>query len=83
MENEVIGSHYVALTVKGEPTPKQAEAMIRTALRKRGKRPWQAMEIDLYPGGRGSLILARPSEWARVYISDWALRFLMDKIGGE
>jgi hypothetical protein len=41
------------------------------------------MEIDLYPGGRGSLILARPSEWARVYISDWALRFLMDKIGGE
>jgi hypothetical protein len=83
MDNEVIGSHYVALTVNGEPTPEQAEAMIRTALEKSGETPWRAMEIDLYPSGRGSLILARPSEWTRVYIADWALRFLMDKFGGE
>jgi len=80
---DVIGPRFVALTAAGEPTPEQAEALIRAALAERGEAPWDAMEIDLYPGSGSSLILARPAAGTRVYIADWAMRFLMKGLEGE
>jgi hypothetical protein len=81
--NPVAGPRCVALTVAGEPTPEQAETLVRAALSIRGEPVWGSMQIDLFPGNGGSLILARPGEAMKVYIADWAMRFLAGGDGGE
>jgi hypothetical protein len=74
--DSVAGPRCVALTVAGEPTPEQAETLVRAALSIRGEPVWRSMQIDLFPGSGRSLILARPGGETRVYIADWALRFM-------
>ena len=77
MEETVVSSGYVAMLVPGEPTRPQAEKMVRAALRTHGEAPWEAMRIDLYPGGGASLVIARPAAvMTSVYIDERALEFL-------
>jgi hypothetical protein len=71
------------MTVAGDPTPEQAETLVRAVLSLRGEPVWSSMQIDLFPGSGQSLILARPGDETRVYIADWALRFLSDGEAGE
>jgi hypothetical protein len=74
----MIGPGCVALVAQGEPSQEQAEALVRAALTAQGRPVWDTMEIDLFPGGSNSLIIACPAD-GQPYIADWALRFILEK----
>ena len=44
-----------------------------------GLEPWPRMELELFPAGGGTLIVARPSEGLAVEVADYALPFLGGK----
>ena len=66
----------MALVAPGIPTAEDAARLLRRELRQRGQRPWPAAEIEVFPGQGESLLLARPAEEERMYISTAALGFL-------
>ncbi|MBR6115102.1 MAG: hypothetical protein IKQ10_07970 [Oscillospiraceae bacterium] len=63
----------LAVRVPGLPSDDQAEAIVRAALAPRDD--WGALEIEIFPGREGTLLLARPARG--VYITADALRFLV------
>ncbi len=80
MDQSAVGPGFVALHTDAAADEREAALLVRRALRERGEPPWGAMEIELYPGREGSLILARRAA-ERVYIAAWALRFLSGRFG--
>ena len=66
----------MVLTAPGIPTAADAAKLLRRALSARGESPWAAAEIELFPGQRESLLLARPAREERMYISASALSVL-------
>ena len=67
----------LALQVSGRPGTAEAEALVRSAL---GGCDWGAMEIEIFPGREGALLLAHPAEGT--YIRKDALLFLSVRSGG-
>ena len=63
----------LALRVPGRPDAPEAERLIRSALRGQGE--WGILEIEIFPGRDGTLLLAHPANG--VYISEDAIRFLL------
>lgn len=72
---------YLALIAPPRLSQNEAEALVRRELLARGERPWSRMEIELFPGGETSLLIARRRERARVYISAAALSLLLERQG--
>ena len=66
----------LALVAPGVPAAADAALLVRQALTQRGELPWPAAEIEVFPGQGESLLLARPAEEERMYISTAALGFL-------
>ncbi len=63
----------LALQVPGRPDTPEAERLIRAALG--GQSGWGALEIEIFPGRDGTLLLAHPARG--VYIREDAVRFLL------
>lgn len=63
----------LALRVLGQPDAAEAERLIRSAMG--GERGWGVLEIEMFPGREGTLLLAHPARG--VYISRDALCFLL------
>ncbi len=61
----------IALWVSGLPDHRRARALVRRAL---DGADWGALEIEIFPGRDGTLLLAHPAQG--VYIEENALRFL-------
>lgn len=70
---------FVALTAESDVTPKEAARLVRQRLRRDGREPWRTMEVEVYSGSGGSLVIARPRVRERIYISVFALRYLSDR----
>lgn len=68
----------LALQVAGRPGTAEAEALVRSAL---GECDWGAMEIEIFPGREGALLLAHPAEGT--YIRKDALLFLSVRYSGD
>ena len=51
--------------------------LVRRALEESGLRPWPRMELELFSGEGGVLILARPAPEFSVSLADYALPFLL------
>ena len=66
----------LALVAPGVPAAADAALLVRQALTQRGELPWPAAEIEVYPGGSESLILAHPAAREQIYISAGAVQFL-------
>jgi len=67
---------YLALIVPGGLSGREAKELVRRELRNRGEVPWEAMEMELFPGAGNSLLIARRRDKTRVYISAAALMVL-------
>lgn len=66
----------MAFTAPGIPTAEDAVRLLRREFAARGLPRWPAAEIEVFPGGRESLLLARPAGEYRMYISAGALTVL-------
>jgi hypothetical protein len=53
-----------------------AASLIRGALKKRGLSAWPRMEIDLFPAGSDTLIIARPAAEMIVSVAEYILPYL-------
>ena len=62
----------LAVRVPGLPSDDQAEAIVRAALAPRDD--WGALEIEVFPGRKGTLLLVHPA--SGLYIREDAVRFL-------
>ena len=69
---------YLALLAPPRIDRREAEKLVRRELRNRGEEPWPAMEIELFPGGEASLLIARRRDTPRIYISAAALSVLLN-----
>ena len=77
MDYQTVTSRCVALYVRGRArTTEDAAALVRRALRDRGLAGWPRMELDLFPSGGGTLILARPSAGLTVAPAPWLEPYL-------
>jgi len=76
MDRYVAGERCVALELSWEPSASQAEDLVRTALLRQGEAPWSGMTIELLPGTKGSLLIARPAAETHVYIEKWLWELL-------
>ena len=63
MEYKVISHCNVTILMHQPPTASQAAAIVQRALSVCGYDPWKDMDIDLFFGTEGSLLLARPANW--------------------
>lgn len=80
MELQTVGNGCVALHIHSRVTgAKEAAGLVRAALLLDGLEPWPQMELELFPAGGGTLIVARPSEGLAVEVADYALPFLGGK----
>ena len=70
-------SGCLALIAPPGLSQKEAEALVRRELRKRGEEPWPDMEIELFPGADTSLLIARRRVFRHIYISAAALGVLI------
>ena len=68
MDQSMVGPEYVALVASRAPSKGEAARLVRRELAERGEKPWETMEIEVYPGQKGALIIARPSPAAQIYI---------------
>lgn len=78
MEIQTVSSRCVALLLHRGVAPVKAAELVRSALTLWGLEQWEQMELDLFPSGPDTLILARPAETIRVEVADWAKRFLRE-----
>ncbi|MBQ2896409.1 MAG: hypothetical protein IJE26_06840 [Oscillospiraceae bacterium] len=72
---------YLALLVPARLGRQEAERLVRETLAKRGEQPWEAMELELFPGSGGGLLIARRCWRQRSYISLTALSVLLEHRG--
>ncbi len=72
---------YLALLVPAETEEREAAEIVRRSLAERGLSPWPAMEIELYPGSGGCLLIARPARGEKIYMTAFALRWLAEHGG--
>ena len=80
MDIQTIGRGCVALNVHSLVTgAREAARLVRAALILGGLEPWPRMELELFPAGTGTLILARPADSIKVEIADYAVPFLYGK----
>ena len=68
----------LALLAGEHVTQEEAAGLVRESLKRQGKEVWRDMEVELYPGEGESLVIARRRAEVRMYISDFALRFLLE-----
>jgi hypothetical protein len=80
LEFQTVSSDCVALYVHRHPAPgpETAASLIRGALRQSGLDAWPRMEIDLFPAGSDTLIVARPASEMIVSVAGYALPFLRE-----
>ena len=80
MEMQTVSCGCVAICVHKSPAPgpEAAASLIRGALKKRGLAAWPRMEIDLFPSGSDTLIVARPAAEMIVTVAEYALPFLRE-----
>ncbi len=71
-----ISAASAAIFAPGRPGPRCAAALVRRALSSRSLPAWPRMELELFPGRGGTLILARPAPEISVELADYALPFL-------
>lgn len=83
MSKEMQISRCLALITPDTPSAADAAALVRRELTARGRRPWPAAEIEVYPGRGECLLLARPARETRMYISATALAFLSAQFDTE
>lgn len=78
MEYQTVTRECVALFVHMSPAPEPEDAasMIRRALEQRGMETWPRMEIDLFPSGPDTLIVARPAAEVIVTVAEYVRPFL-------
>lgn len=77
MDIQTVSRDCVALLIhKGVSDPCDAAELVRAALLLRGLEPWPRMELELFPAGARTLILARPADGLSVAVADYALPFL-------
>ena len=69
----------LALLAPPHLSRKEAEALVRRELRKRGEEPWPDMEIELFAGENGGLLIARRRDDRHIYISAAALLALINR----
>ena len=67
----------LALLAPGAPDGAEAAELVRHALGEDAD--WGALEIEMFPGRDGTLLLARPA--AGIYIRSAAVRFLSRRRG--
>ena len=72
---------WLALRIAGQPEAAEAETLVRAALG--GRRSWGTLEIELFPGRKETLVLARPA--SGIYIKKDALAYLAVRgsLGGQ
>lgn len=83
MDISAANAKCLALVTPGTPGAEEAGRLVRRALTDRGEALWPAAEIEVYPGGTESLILAHPAPEERVYISAGAVQILAAYFGME
>lgn len=78
MEAKTVSGGCVAIYVHMGtcPDPEEAAALIRSALKERGLDSWPRMEIDLFPAGTDTLIVARPAANMIVTVAEYAMPFI-------
>ena len=67
----------LALRLPGRPAPEEAARQVRSVLS--GKADWGVLEIELFPGGEETLVLAHPARGT--YIDRRAAAFLAGMLG--
>ena len=80
MDIQTISREWVAICVHRRPcpSPEDAASLIRGALKNRGMDAWPRMEIDLFPAGADTLIVARPAAEMIITVAEYALPFLYE-----
>lgn len=73
MVTACVSAEQVALLLEPEERRPLRE-LVEASLRAEGLRPWAEMELELYPGAGGELLLARPRPPRRSRISPDAPR---------
>lgn len=68
----------LALRLPGRPEPEEAERQVRAALAE--QTDWGVLEIELFPGGEETLVLAHPARGA--YIDARAAALLAGMLNG-
>ena len=68
----------LALLAPPHLSRREAEALVRRELRRRGEEPWPDMEIELFAGEHTSLLIARRRDERHIYISAAALGVLIN-----
>lgn len=77
LDIQTISPACVALLVhKAVGRGEAAAALVRAAQARAGLDPWPSMELDLFPAGDRTLILARPADRIRVSVAEYALPYL-------
>ncbi len=71
-----ISAASAAIFLHSRTAPRDAAELVRRALARRSLPPWPRMELELFPGRGGTLILARPASDISVEVADYALPFL-------
>lgn len=69
---------WLALIAPPHLSRREAEALVRRELRRRGEEPWPDMEIELFSGEKGGLLIARRRDERHIYISAAALGVLIN-----
>lgn len=77
METQTVSRNCVALMVhKLIAVPNEAARLVRSALELSGLEAWPKIELEMYPSGENTLIIARPAHDVSVSIADYAIPFL-------
>lgn len=78
MDIQTVSGGCVAICLHKSPAPgpEAAASLIRGALKKRGLAAWPRMEIDMFPAGADTLIVARPAAEMIVTVAEYVLPFL-------
>ena len=77
MEYQIIEERLVAIVIHNNEslTPAIAKALIEDARSAAGLSQWEKTEINVFSGGRDTLLLATPAPECEAYVADYALPF--------
>lgn len=79
MEIQTISRECVALYVhRLLQEAHEAADLVRSALCLSGLDAWERMEIELFPAGGATLVLARPAPSISVRPADWLLPYISE-----
>ena len=77
MEYQSVSDLCVSLCTDGAcDSPDLAAKLVRSALSDAGLCAWKRMEVDIFPSGRNTLIVARPAADVTVAVADWLLPYI-------